>query len=252
MDENTGWISLHRKLVGSKLWLKQKFTKGQAWVDLLMLASFKETEIMIGYKTIKLSPGQIFTSQKKLSKRWKWGIASVHRFLIWMTSEKVLEWKAETINGGGYTVITILNWSEYQNVETQRKASGKLAETYNNVNNVNKIHTHMGGQKKLNVPELLNSKENSKKGLFACTPMELWEIAMYLQIPKEAAERKHNRIMRLINTGEFQIKYPKNKTTYNTLLDWLESDLEKGRLTQVDQMGLEVLKIQKPDAIPQF
>ena len=41
--KNSGWITIHRKLFYNKLWLSEPFTKGQAWVDLLLLASHKDT-----------------------------------------------------------------------------------------------------------------------------------------------------------------------------------------------------------------
>jgi hypothetical protein len=40
-----GYIKLWRRLKDSDLWLKEKFTRGQAWVDLLMLANHREGHI---------------------------------------------------------------------------------------------------------------------------------------------------------------------------------------------------------------
>ncbi|KKM27895.1 hypothetical protein LCGC14_1570130 [marine sediment metagenome] len=42
-DENMhrGYIKLWRKLQNSSLWLDEKFTRGQAWVDLICLANHK-------------------------------------------------------------------------------------------------------------------------------------------------------------------------------------------------------------------
>lgn len=34
-----GWIKLHRKLSDNPLWTCEPFTKGQAWVDLILLAN---------------------------------------------------------------------------------------------------------------------------------------------------------------------------------------------------------------------
>ena len=38
----TGWISLYRSILNNDFWLSEKFTRGQAWVDLLLLAKYKE------------------------------------------------------------------------------------------------------------------------------------------------------------------------------------------------------------------
>jgi hypothetical protein len=39
MAESNGWIKLHRKIVESPDWLSEPFTRGQAWVDLLLIAN---------------------------------------------------------------------------------------------------------------------------------------------------------------------------------------------------------------------
>ena len=41
-----GFISLHRELQDHWLWHSEKFTKAQAWVDLLMLANHKELSVI--------------------------------------------------------------------------------------------------------------------------------------------------------------------------------------------------------------
>ena len=39
---NQGWIKLHRTLQDNKLWYSEPLTKGQAWVDLILLANHKD------------------------------------------------------------------------------------------------------------------------------------------------------------------------------------------------------------------
>lgn len=36
-----GYVKLWRRLKDSDLWLSEKFTRGQAWADLVMLANHK-------------------------------------------------------------------------------------------------------------------------------------------------------------------------------------------------------------------
>jgi hypothetical protein len=41
MENNTGWIKLHRIIMDHPDWLAEPFTRAQAWVDLLLLANHK-------------------------------------------------------------------------------------------------------------------------------------------------------------------------------------------------------------------
>jgi len=35
-----GWIRLYRKMQDNPLWTSEPFTRGQAWIDLLMIAGY--------------------------------------------------------------------------------------------------------------------------------------------------------------------------------------------------------------------
>jgi len=134
-----GYIKLWRKIRDNPLYKeKRRFHRSEAWIDLLLLANHKPTNIIVDFKKVPVKRGDVFTSQLSLSKRWNWGIASVNRFLKFLKKENQISYKAET----KYTIISILNWDKYQGeMETKRKAkrkperkpNGKQSETINNV-----------------------------------------------------------------------------------------------------------------------
>ena len=77
MAKNLGWVKLHRTLAYNKLWLSEPFTKGQAWVDLLMLAG---------------RDGVVKTSYQWLADRWNWNHKEkVRRFLAYLVAEGMIE-----------------------------------------------------------------------------------------------------------------------------------------------------------------
>ena len=81
MAKNLGWVKLHRTLAYNKLWLSEPFTKGQAWVDLLMLAG---------------RDGKVQISYRRLADRWKWGHhEKVSRFLEFLADEDMIEFLDE-------------------------------------------------------------------------------------------------------------------------------------------------------------
>ena len=79
---NRGWFPVRRSILDDPHWLEHPFTRGQAKLDLVMLAEYENTEVITkgGYK-IQLRRGQLFTSIRWLAKRWGWYPTKVVRFL---------------------------------------------------------------------------------------------------------------------------------------------------------------------------
>lgn len=118
MDEKAGWIKLWRKFADDPLWISEPFTKGQAWVDLLLMAQGTENTIFKNGKFMEFQPGTVYKSILELSKRWKWSRNKVSRFLKSLENETMVETKSDTTNG---TKITIENWEVYQGRGQQTK-----------------------------------------------------------------------------------------------------------------------------------
>ena len=76
-----GWIKLHRQLQYSPLWNDEKFTKGQAWVDLLLLANHEDNLVLVGKDVVRVKRGQHLTSILKLSNKWLWDRRTVSSYL---------------------------------------------------------------------------------------------------------------------------------------------------------------------------
>ena len=43
-----GWVSVHRQIQNHWLWTDKPFSKGQAWIDMLMLANHVDNKILLG------------------------------------------------------------------------------------------------------------------------------------------------------------------------------------------------------------
>lgn len=132
-----GYIKLYRKLQEKSWWSSQRFTWGQAWVDLLLRANHKDAQIVIDYKPYKVLRGSFITSQRQLAKDWKWGIGSVSRFVSYLQKT---EQSIERTTERRFTHIFILNWGKYQGEwNTKRNEvwndSGTIVETNKNDKN---------------------------------------------------------------------------------------------------------------------
>ena len=136
-----GWIKLHRGLLESNVWTCEPFSRGQAWVDLLLLANHKDTFFYKRGHKIDVKRGQLGRSTVELSDRWKWSRSKVNKFLKDLEKEQQIEQQKTNVT----QIITIINYDEYQQKEQQteqQKSSRSAAEeqqkdTYKNVNNDN-------------------------------------------------------------------------------------------------------------------
>ena len=123
-----GWIKIHRDLLDNELWSDKPFTKGQAWVDLLLLANHRDKNVLLGNCTELVERGSFITSELKLMERWGWGRKKVKLFLNFLESQKMIERNANN----KITAITIVNYGFYQDCdlpkEKQKDSKGTAKE----------------------------------------------------------------------------------------------------------------------------
>jgi DNA-binding transcriptional regulator YhcF (GntR family) len=132
-----GWIKLHRQIEEDKFYFSERFTKAQAWIDLLLLAGHTKRTIWIRGIEINLKPGELAYSQLTLAGRWQWNFKTVKKFLNELEKCE----KVETRFSNATTVISIKNWDKWQGVETktERKTERKAETNKNDKNDKNKI-----------------------------------------------------------------------------------------------------------------
>lgn len=124
MREN-GWIKLYRKLLHTELWTSEKFTRGQAWVDLLLLTNHKNGFIRVAGQRIEVKRGQCAWSVKRLSERWSWSRNKVQRFLdeLQQVEQQITQEKSTRT-----TLITVLRYEEFQGLDANKKTSEYTTE----------------------------------------------------------------------------------------------------------------------------
>lgn len=142
-----GWIALHRKTLDNPLWETEPFTRGQAWIDLLLLANHKEGKIIVRDNVITVERGQVGWSQKRLATRWKWSRTKVRNFLKYLENEQQIIQHKNYVS----SLITIVNYNKYQSKgqqtgqqENSKKTARRQQEdTNNNNNNVNNVNKYI-------------------------------------------------------------------------------------------------------------
>lgn len=130
MAKDNGYIKIYRDIFNLDFYFSKRFTKAQAWIDLLLLANYEDAKVTCGNQAIVVKRGQIVTSTRKLAKRWNWHFTTVSDFLIHLTNlgmcatdtyKKNLHFSLHLSlhknlhqRHSGYTVITINNYDKYQ------------------------------------------------------------------------------------------------------------------------------------------
>lgn len=137
-----GWISVHRQIQEHWLWADKPFSKGQAWIDMLMLANHEDKKTLIDNNIVVIESGSFVTSEHKLSERWGWSRWKVHEFLNLLQSDNMIFAKTDHRK----TTINVINYEKYryvpvghQPVTDQSPTTDRpLTDTNNNDNNANK------------------------------------------------------------------------------------------------------------------
>ena len=110
MSTDKGYIKLYRDIRDHWVWSEKPFSRGQAWIDLLMMVNHEEKTISYDGHPMKVGRGQKVTSLKQLADRWGWSRAKVRRFFDDLESEQMLTTKR---NARG-TTVTVVNYGFYQ------------------------------------------------------------------------------------------------------------------------------------------
>ena len=105
-----GYIYLQRKIQDCWIWQNEVFSRGQAWIDLLLLAEWKDRKKRIGNEIITIKRGSFHLSILILADRWKWSRNRVRRFLEILEADNMI-----TTDRTPYgTTVTIVKYEDYQ------------------------------------------------------------------------------------------------------------------------------------------
>jgi hypothetical protein len=111
-----GWVSIHRMIVENWVWKDKPFSKGQAWIDLIISVNHKPGKTLINGKLIDVQRGEHVTSELKLAARWGWSRKAVRNFLSLLQSDGMII--KETVPKR-FILIKIVNYKTYQKGTTE-------------------------------------------------------------------------------------------------------------------------------------
>ena len=135
-----GWIKLHRKLNDTSF--KKNPLIIALFIHLLTNANHQKKTFLLGYQTVTIEAGQLVTGLLKLSEETGISIQSIRTSLVTLKSTNTITIKSTN----KYSIISILNWDQYQleptikstsNLTNEQQTSNKQLTTNNNDKNDN-------------------------------------------------------------------------------------------------------------------
>lgn len=160
-----GWVKIHRRVFDNPYWQEKPFTRGQAWVDIIMLANHQEGHIRKRGVKVKIERGQLGHSQNTLAERWGWSRGKVIRFLSELEiAQQIVQQKNNVTS-----LITVVNYNEYQGDGTADSTASSTADGPQTV------------QQTVQEQEVKNKKKVKKKSNGKFVKPSLEEVVKYCQ-----------------------------------------------------------------------
>lgn len=113
------WIKINRGIRESWIWDDPRYLKW--WIDILMMAAYKDKKILVGNELVEIERGSFVTSQSKLAERWNVDRRTVKRYLSLLQDAQMIV----HILNNKKTIVKVLNYNIYQSTgESNETTSG--------------------------------------------------------------------------------------------------------------------------------
>ena len=109
------YFILKRSIVTDQLYFLEKFSKFQAWQDLIYLANWDTGSVKQGFDVINLERGELCHAEDYLCQRWKWSKGKVRRFLNWCIQDQRITIR-QIVTGSNQrrNVVKLVNYDKHQ------------------------------------------------------------------------------------------------------------------------------------------
>ncbi|MGG3325903.1 Replication protein O [Bacillus velezensis] len=249
-----GWIKLHRSVQDHWIYQeKRKFSKYEAWLDLLMMASHKDNKFVLGNELYDLKRGEFISSIRKLGERWSWSNTKVTQFLDLLKKDEMIDFEKDTKK----TLITIVNYGVYHDSDEEKKTviehkndtKATQKHTIKNEKNVKNEKNIKPSRLKYEICDMENAeylfKEIQNNNPDAKKPnLEKW--ANEFRLIRERDKRTDQQIKYLINWSQQDSFWKTNilspaslRKQFDRLVTKIKSDKEQKKANKAPQLNVE-------------
>lgn len=106
----SGTVNIARSIFDHAVFADEPKTEREAWIWLIMEASWKPRTRRVGAVVVETQRGQLAASVRFLASAWKWTAPKVQRYLKRLEKAEMIVTRADT----GVTVITVCNYDMFQ------------------------------------------------------------------------------------------------------------------------------------------
>ncbi len=154
-------MNISEELQNHWLWQDKPFAKGQAWIDIMVLASNERTYFR--GKVHILPKGQFITSENTLCERWGWSRTKVRAFLQSLSQCSMILITSDA----GKTIITTTRFTEGKEEIPVNIPLTVQVKKQSKSSNSEKIKDEIIPDKKQVIKQIEIEKNNSQKTVLA-------------------------------------------------------------------------------------
>lgn len=153
-----GWIKIHRKILENPIICKDSDYLA-VWIYLLLNATHKEIPALFKGKKIILQKGQLITGRKSMSNQLKISESKIYRIINDFKSEQQIEQQTSNQN----SLISILNWDKYQQIEQQNEQQNEQQMNNERTTNEQRVNTNKNDKNVKNDKNNVKEKNTKRK-----------------------------------------------------------------------------------------
>lgn len=143
-------MNISAELQNHWLWHDKPFSKGQAWIDLVLQSEKNQTRTIFRNKVFYLNKDQIITSDNELALRWEWSRTKLRDFLSLLQDTSMIKIDRDHTK----TIITILHQPEIQEINQPKNEAIKQPITNQQVHEKKQVKNTPDMQQGKGIPEV--------------------------------------------------------------------------------------------------
>lgn len=201
-----GYIKTFRRIQQNPLWEEKPFDRARAWLDLILIANYKEGYLLVRGNKITVKRGQVGWSELALAEKWGWSRGKIRRFLDELQQSKQIVQHKNRVT----SLITIVKYELYQDDGTTDSTTDSTTER------------QQTDTKKKDKKE----KKESIKGIGVFENVKLTEdelSKLKIQFGESTKEQIDNLSIYIKSKGD------KYKSHYATILSWERKNVKNNQ-----------------------
>ncbi len=123
-NEDYNWVKVNRTVQSHWIWMDKPFSRGQAWIDLILLAQHQDSTFQDRRgNLIDGKRGCVYRSERFLAERWGWSRKKLANYLLRLEQDNMIE--VDKKRASERTTIFIVNYETFQGKGASKGASGE-------------------------------------------------------------------------------------------------------------------------------